>query len=200
MKSIFLCGILFLSTLTISAQEKVKETLKSEDSKSIPDSDSSKYTITLGVNVIDNGGSNFLPFNDFYFKTPFFIAAECRFTSNLSLAVSASTNELKIQSETNSYVGVDVVGQFYFDDFIFNNKNIETFAGVGAGRYFLDNRGKTTFDVTGGGRYWFSNQFGVSLQGYGKVGLQSKIDKLNNHFQYNLGIVWRNGLSKKVIK
>ncbi len=197
MKSFFLCGILFLSTLTISAQEKVKETAKSEDSKSIPDSDSSKYMLTLGLNTIDNGGTSFLPFNNLSFKTPFFIAAERRFTSNLSLAVSVSTNELTMQSETKSYVGVDVVGQFYFDDYIFNNKNIETFAGLGAGRYFLENKGKTTFDVTGGGRYWFSNHFGASLQAYGKVGLQSHVDKVNNHFQYNLGIVWRNGTSKK---
>lgn len=197
MKSIFLCGMLCLSSLIICAQEKGNEIAKSEAPGSMAASENSKYAITLGVNVIDDGGANFLPFNNLSFKTPFFISAERRFPSNISLAVAASTNQMKIGSETKLYVGIDAVGQFYFDDYIFDNKNIETFAGLGAGRYFLENNGNTTFNVTGGGRYWFSDHFGISLQGYGKVGLQSNADKLINHFQYNLGIVWRNGASKK---
>ncbi|OYX86496.1 MAG: hypothetical protein B7Y83_01235 [Flavobacteriales bacterium 32-34-25] len=197
MKSIFLCGILFFSSLTIYAQEKGNEITKSEAPGTMVASDSSNYLLTLGLNLIDDGGPNFLPFNNLSFKTPFFIGAERRFKSNLSLAVSVSTNQLKIQSEIKSYVGVDVVGQFYFDDYIFNNKNIETFAGLGVGRYFLEDQGKTTFDVTGGGRYWFSDRFGVSLQAYGKVGLQYNDNIAYNHYQYNLGIVWRNGASKK---
>jgi hypothetical protein len=192
MKSIFLCGILFLSTLTLSAQDTYKESAKPENLKSITDTKTSKYEITLGLNTIDNGGSDFLPFSNLSFKNSFFGTLERRFKSNLSLAVSVSTNELKIQSETKSYVGIDVTGQFYFDEYIFNNNNIETFVGFGAGRYFLEDKSKTTLVTTGGGRYWFSNRFGVSLQGYAKVGLQNNKDKVNNHFQYNLGIVWRN--------
>lgn len=191
MKTIFLSGILFLSTLTVSAQDTYKESAKPENWKSITDTKTPKFEITLGLNTIDNGGANFLPFSNLSFKTPFFVAAERRFKSNFSLALSVATNELKIQSETKSYVGIDLTGQFYFDDYIFNNKNIETFVGLGAGRYYLENKGKTTLDITGGGRYWFSNHFGVSLQTFGKVRVQSNDDKVNNHFQYNLGIVWR---------
>jgi hypothetical protein len=192
MKSFLLMGILFLSTSIVCAQETVKEPTNQEIKTSTLDS--SNYTITLGVNVIDNGGNNALPFNaeTMSFKTPFFISAERRFKSNWSVALAVSTNRLTIATAEKSYVSVDAVGQYYFDDYIFNTEKIEMYAGLGFGRYFLENNGNNTLDVTGGGRYWFSDHYGLSLQGYGKVGLTNVNDEVRNHFQYNLGFVWRN--------
>lgn len=191
MKTIFLCGILFLASSTISAQDKIKEIEKPVNLESLTVSNIPKYTITLGLNSIDNGGSNFLPFSNLSFKNPFIVATERHFNSNFSLAIALSTNELKIQSVTKPYFAIDVTGNFYFDDYIFNNKNIETFAGLGVGRYYLESKGKTTLNISGGARYWFDKHFGVTLQTFGKVGLQSNKDQVNNHYQYNVGIIYR---------
>jgi hypothetical protein len=84
------------------------------------------------------------------------------------------------------------LGQFYFDDYLFNSEKIELYAGLVLGRFFLENKGNNTFNVTGGGRYWFSDRYGISLQGIGKVGLTPINTSVINHYQYNLGIVWRN--------
>ena len=192
MKSFLLLGIVFLSTSIIYAQETIKVTTNQELETSTPDS--SNYTISLGVNVVDNGGENSLPFNAemMSFKTPFFISAERRFKSNWSVALAVSTNRLTILTEEKSYVSIDAMGQYYFDDYIFNTEKIEMYAGIGFGRYFLENNGNNTLNLTGGGRYWFSNHFGLSLQGIGKVGLSPINDEVRNHYQYNLGFVWRN--------
>jgi hypothetical protein len=192
MKSFLLLGIVFLSTSIIYAQETIKVTTNQELETSTPDS--SNYTISLGVNVVDNGGENSLPFNAemMSFKTPFFISAERRFKSNWSVTLAVSTNRLTILTKEKSYLSIDAMGQYYFDDYIFNTEKIEMYAGIGFGRYFLENNGNNTLNLTGGGRYWFSNHFGLSLQGIGKVGLSPINNAVRNHFQYNLGIVWRN--------
>lgn len=185
MKSLLSIGILFLSTSIICAQNARKANTNSSP-------DHSKYAITLGVNVIDNGG-NSLPFNaeKLSFKAPFFITTERRFKSNFSVALVVSTNRLTIESEEKSYVSIDAIGQFYFDDYIFNTEKIEMYVGLGLGRFYLENNGNNTFNITGGGRYWFLDHYGLSLQGLGKVGLKPINDEVINHFQYNLGFVWR---------
>lgn len=186
MKSLLLVGILFLSTSVICAQNRITQAPYYE-------APVQSYAITAGVNVIDNGGDS-LPFNaeNMSFKTPFFISAEHRFQSNLSVALAVSTNRLTISSERKFYASIDAAGQFYFDDYLFNTVKIDMYAGLGLGRFFVENSGFNTFNVTGGGRYWFSNHYGLSLQGVGKVGLSPINDAVRNHFQYNFGLVWRN--------
>jgi peptidoglycan-associated lipoprotein len=70
------------------------------------------------------------------------------------------------------------------------------YAGLGLGRFFLENNGNNTLNVTGGGRYWFSNHYGFSVQGFGKVGLSPINKSVLNHYQYNLGLVWRSNRNK----
>jgi hypothetical protein len=188
-KSIILSGILFvLSLKTLHAQE-IKE-----ESNIVSPVKSSNFFIGFGLNVIDNGGENSLPFNaeTMSFKTPFFISAERRFKSNFSLALTVSTNRISIKAEEKTFVSIDAVGQFYFDDYLFNSEQIEMYAGLGLGRYYLENNGNNTLNVTGGGRYWFSDHYGISLQGYGKMGLSPINESVRNYFQYNFGLVWRN--------
>lgn len=186
MKLFLLVGILVLSTSAICAQKRIIEAPYYE-------SPAQSFAITVGVNVIDNGG-NSLPFNAeaMSFKTPFFISAEHRFKSNLSAALTVSTNRLTIGAEEKFYASIDATGQFYFDEYLFNTEKIDLYAGVGFGRFFLENNGNNTINVTGGGRYWISDHYGLSLQGFGKVGLSPVNDAVKNHFQYNFGLVWRN--------
>ena len=70
------------------------------------------------------------------------------------------------------------------------------YAGLGLGRFFLENNGNNTLNLTGGGRYWFSDHYGVSFQGFGKVGLSPINTSVLNHYQYNLGLVWRSNRDK----
>lgn len=192
MKSLFLLGILFFSTSVICAQETIIGNSNLEQKTNT--TSLSKYNFTLGVNVVDNGGSNSLPFNAeaISFRTPFFISAERRFRTNFSISLTGSTNRLALASGERSYTSVDLLGLYYFDDFIFKTEKIEMFTGLGIGRFFLENNGNNTLNITGGGRYWFSNHFGLSLQGFGKVGVNPINESVRHHFQYNLGFVWRN--------
>ena len=119
MKIFLLMGILFLSSSIISAQEIQDQNLGQplRDSTAVPPN----YTIALGVNVLDNGESP-LPINAVYsFKTPFFITAERRFNSKLSLALTLSTNRLSIESVEKGYFSIDAVAQFYFNEYLFKS-------------------------------------------------------------------------------
>ena len=197
MKKILSLGILFLTTSIICAQA-TKEQSTSQLVKigaSVPPN----YTFALGVNALDDGGSD-LPLTSATFKTPFFFTAERRFKSKLSLALTLSTNRLKLVSVEKEYFSIDAVGQFYFNDYLFNSKKIEMYAGLGLGRFFLENNGNNTLNITGGGRYWFSNQYGLSLQGFGKVGLAPLNTAVRNYYQYNLGLVWRSNQDKVKVK
>lgn len=199
-KSIILSGILFILSLTTLHAQEINTTIK-EESSTLSPVESPNYFISLGLNTIDNGNSK-LPFNtgDWSFKTPFFIRFERSLKSNFAVTLSFSTNRLKVDSGEKFYFNVDFSGLYYFDDYIFNNKNIETYAGLGFGRYYLENNGNNTFNISLGGRYWFSKSFAVSLQGIGKVGLQSVNENVLNYYEYNLGIVWRNSSRKSVLK
>ncbi|TRX15884.1 hypothetical protein [Flavobacterium franklandianum] len=196
MKTILSIGILFLSTSIICAQA-IQDQNPSQPFR-VGNAVPPNYTIALGINAIDNGESP-LPFDAVYsFKTPFFITAERRFKSKLSIGLTISTNQLVIRSVEKGYVSIDAVGQFYFNEYLFNSKKIEMYAGLGLGRFFLENNGNNTLNITGGGRYWISNHYGVSFQGFGKVGLSPLYPSVYNHYQYNLGLVWRSNRGDKV--
>jgi peptidoglycan-associated lipoprotein len=198
MRKFLSLGILFLTSSIICAQA-IKEQSPNQLVKvgaAVPPN----YTFALGVNVLGNGGNKFLINSEYSFKNPFFITAERRFKSKLSLALTLSTNRLKLASVEKEYFSIDAVGQFYFNEYLFNSKKIEMYAGLGLGRFFLENNGNNTLNITGGGRYWFSNQYGLSLQGFGKVGLAPLNTSVLNHYQYNLGLVWRSNQDKVKVK
>jgi hypothetical protein len=203
MKLFFLSGILFLSTLlSLSAQQKenskfIKDSFNTEQPKA-----SSNYFLNFGLNVLDDGNSA-LPFNanEMSFKNPFFASIERRSTiSNFSPVLSLSTNKLKVDGVDRFYLSIDAVARYYFDDYIFNNSDIETYAGLGLGHFFLGDKGNSTFNFNLGGRYWFLKNFAISIQGNGKQVLKKQEGYALSHFAYNLGIVWKISSKKKVIK
>lgn len=195
MKTYLIMGFLILSTHIVCAQTIKANTTKTDLKDSI--SSSKNYSFTIGLNTIDNGESN-SPLNSVYsFKTPFFFTAERRFNSKLSLALNFSTNRLSIDSVEKFYTSIDAGGQFYFNEYLFNTKKVEMYTGLGIGRYFLENKGNNTLNITGGLRYWLSNQYGISFQGFGKVGLSPINTSVLNHYQYNLGLIWRPNRNKQ---
>ena len=203
MKLFFLSGITFLSSLlSLSAQEKVNTTSKAGSFKLEQSTADANYFLSLGLNVLDDGNSK-LPFNadEFSFKVPFFASIERRSaTSNFSVVVSLSTNKLKVNSVDKFYFSIDAAARYYFDDYIFKNRDIETYAGLGLGRFFLENNGNNRLNFIGGGRYWFSENFALSLEGNAKVGLKPKNVDILNIFAYNVGIVWKSNSKNKDVK
>jgi len=198
MKKIVLSGILFALSLTISQAQEINVPTKEATQLS---KDTPNYYISFGLNTIDNGRSK-LPFNteDYSFKTPFFISLERDIKSNFSVALTFATNSLKTESTEKFYFGMDLSGRYYFNEFIFKNKNIETYAGLGLGQYYLEDNGNTTFNLSLGGRYWFAKNFAVSLQGIGKAAFMPVNSDVRNYYEYNLGIVWRNSSKNNTIK
>lgn len=203
MKSFFLLGIVFLCSVTaLFSQEKLNEMITKEDfipSQSIA---GSKYSLSFGINILDNGNSN-LPFNatNWSINTPFFASLERRgFSSKFSPILSFSTNSLKLSSGDKFYFSVDAAARYYFDDYIFKSDNIETFVGLGVGRFFLENKGNNTFNYSLGGRYWFLRNFGILVQGVAKAGLKPRNEQVLNLYAYNVGVVWRSSPKRKAIK
>ena len=183
MKSFFLIGILFLTSSIAFAQNSRNQ--------------ESSTTIAIGVNTIDNNNrkvGGIVPFigGNINFKTPFFITAEHRFESDFSTSLSLTTNQLTIKTGQHFYTEIDATGQFYFNDYLFDSQDIETYVGIGLGRYFFDNKGNNIFNVLGGVRYWFSDQYGITSQLGGKIGICPVNVDVRNNYQLNLGLVWRN--------
>ncbi len=184
MKSLFLIGILLLTTsIALAQMGRVVE---------------SNTTIAVGVNLIDNNnhgnGSGVLPFigGKLDFKTPLSVIVEHRFDLDFSASLSLTTNKLGVGVGSQSYYAIDAMGQFYFDHYIFNSESIEMYAGLGLGHYEFENRGSNTFNVLGGARYWFSDHYGINTQLIAKSGLKPVNVAIRDNYQMNLGVIWRN--------
>ena len=72
---------------------------------------------------------------DFNMNTPFFLTAEQRIHKNWSMALTLTTNQLKLYNPamTTPYFSADVFANLFVDQFIFNNENIEARDGGQAG-------------------------------------------------------------------
>jgi len=151
------------------------------------------FSLTFGLNMIDNSNGS-IPFdgNQLYFNTPFFLTAENKFHKNWSLALTVSTNQLKLDNPavTEPYFSTDLFANYFLDDLIFNNENIDLYIGAGAGIHALQGQSAASFNVTGGFRYWVSEKVAISLQTIGKIN-NDGIAQVGNHYQFNLGVAYR---------
>jgi len=155
------------------------------------------YTFTAGTNIIDNNNNvdNLIPFinGKGSYKMPFFGAADLHFDSNSKFSISAllTTNQLEIKGNDKAYIAFDLLGKYYFNDYLFDSESLQLYLSLGAGRYFLDGNGSNTLNYSGGVRYWFSERLGLESQLIGKYGLRPLNIEVINHYQLNFGIVWR---------
>lgn len=183
MKSLFLTGTLFLISSIVFGQVQIEPR-------------KSNVLIEFGINAIDNNNKSnlgVLPFinQKLDFKTPFYISGEYRFHSNFSTSLALTTNQLEIKTRTYTYTAIDISGKYYFSDYLFNSKDVETYVGLGLGSFFLKD-GNNTFNFSGGAQYWFSDHLGASTQLIGKIGIAPIDENVRNNYQLNLGLVWRN--------
>lgn len=177
-------SLFFLFTLTVLAQN-------TENNIS---ADNRYFSLTFGLNMIDNGGNSVLPFdgNKINFNTPFFLTAEQRIKNNWSLSLMLSTNKLELYNPSIKapYFSSDLFANLYLDDLIFNNDNIDLYVGLGTGIHTVDGKGAGSFNFTGGLRFWLSDKVAINLQSIGKVNYDG-IAQVDNHYQFNLGVTFK---------
>ena len=87
------------------------------------------------------------------------------------MALTLTTNQLKLDNPavTEPYFSTDLFANYFLDDLIFNNENIDLYMGAGAGIHTLQGQSAASFNVTGGFRYWVSEKAAISLQTIGKI-------------------------------
>ena len=157
----------------------------------------SYFSLTAGINAIDNSNGGRLPFDGgpLNLNTPFFIAAERKFQNHWSLALNFSTNQLNLinPARVEPYFSADVFANLYLDDLILKNENIGLCVGLGAGVHSLRGSGEEfSFNLNGGMRYWLTENIGLSLQAIGKIkDFKTGITQVDSHYQFNLGVSYR---------
>ena len=175
-------SLLLLLSLNVMAQNTKKET-----------TDFNPYlNLSFGLSMINNGGDTRLPFDgDFNMNTPFFLTAEHRIHKNWSMALTLTTNQLKLYNPamTTPYFSADVFANLFVDQFIFNNENIELYVGLGTGIHTVDGKGTGSFNGTGGFRYWVSEKMAINLQAIAKVN-RDGLPQVANHYQFNAGVTY----------
>ncbi len=183
-----LLSLLLMFTLTSIAQE-------TENKTTIEDH---YFAITFGLNTIDNSNGTYLPFDggELNFKTPFFLKAEQKIHKNWSLALTLSTNKLNFENPATSasYFGADLNANWFFDDLIFKDENIDLYVGLGSGMHSVQSNLAASFNISGGLRYWVSEKMAISLQTIGKLN-KDGLEQVDSHYQFNLGATFK--FSKK---
>lgn len=178
MKSLFLLGIAMFCTSIATAQN------------------GSYYTVTLGLNAVANSADkSTIPFlsQNIYTKPVFFsLERHYAFNPDFSSSISFSMNQFKINGLGAPYKAVDVSSQFYFDDYMFDSDNLETYVGLGGGIFMLEGLKYKTLNVLGGMRYWVSDHYGINSQLVIKRGIMQKLPEIPINFQFNIGIIWSN--------
>lgn len=177
-------SLFFLFTLTGIAQNTEDNTPE----------ESRYFNLTFGINAIDNSNNTVFPFDGstLNFRTPFFITAEQQIHKNWALALTLSTNKLEFDNPatTKPYFGTDLIANWFFDDLIFNDENVDLYVGLGAGMHTIDGDATGSFNFTGGFRYWVSEKVGISLQSIGKIN-KSGMPQVGSHYQFNLGVSYK---------
>ena len=176
-------SLLLLVTLSGMAQDTDNDT----------ETENKYFSLTFGINMIDNSNNKLAPFdgNQLDFNTPLFLTAEQRIHKNWALALSLSTNQLKLDDTTpvEPYFSADVFANLYIDQLIFNNENIDLYVGLGTGIHTLQGNAASSFNFTGGFRYWVSEKVGLNLQAIGKIN-RDGLEQLDNHYQFNMGVTY----------
>lgn len=168
-----------------------------QNSKGYVGPSTSYYSLTAGINTIDNSNGNSLPFDGgpLNVNTPFFIAAERKFQNHWSLALNFSTNQLNLISpaRVEPYFSADVFANLFLDDLILKNEDIDLYVGLGTGVHTLrGSEEEFSFNLNGGMRYWLTQNIGISLQAIGKIkDVKTGITQVDSHYQFNLGISYR---------
>jgi hypothetical protein len=189
MKNLFAL-FLFFTAIVVFGQENDK-------------TQNTKWTIGFGMNFIDNTSS----YNNQYFNsskqwnsiaTISKVSIERTLNDLFSAEVAFTVNKLthdKLQNGTTivsdiNYIGLDLGGKFYFDEFIVKKSKIDAYVILGAGL----NSANSIYNGTGnyglGFNYWLEPNLGIRLQTIGKYAFDQK-PVCNNHIQHSVELIFK---------
>ncbi|MEM9000693.1 MAG: OmpA family protein [Bacteroidota bacterium] len=191
--------------LPLLSQEEIQFTKK--DSVVV-----SSWIFGLGINVVDDAGSefdNFFDAGDNWNVVPFpsRISVGRYFPNGLGLEAIGTYNQYQegkiIDGEENvqdiDYYGIDFRVSYDLNKILGETAWFDPYVGVGAGYTDANNQGRGTYNASVGFRTWFSDNWGLDFNSSGKWTMNS--DNSTNHIQHAAGVVYRivneKGLSKK---
>jgi len=189
MKKITFIAIFLVSFIGFSQEEK-NEKIKN-------------WTLGFGVNFIDNTSllnNQFLNVSDHWnsIQSISKVSVERSITNLFSAEAALTINKLskdKLQNGTTivsdlNYMAIDVSGKFYFDEFIVEKSNIDSYIILGAGL----NSANSIYNGTGnfglGFNYWLQPNLGFRVQTIGKYAFEQK-EICNNHLQHSVELIFK---------
>jgi len=189
MKKITFIAIFLVSFIGFSQEEK-NEKIKN-------------WTLGFGVNFIDNTSllnNQFLNVSDNWnsIQSISKVSVERSITNLFSAEAALTINKLskdKLQNGTTivsdlNYMAIDVSGKFYFDEFIVEKSNIDSYIILGAGL----NSANSIYNGTGnfglGFNYWLQPNLGFRVQTIGKYAFEQK-EICNNHLQHSVELIFK---------
>ncbi|MFD2551936.1 OmpA family protein [Bizionia sediminis] len=170
---------------------------------SIHAQDTNYFSLSAGTNIIDNSNGKIVPWDAkrVEFSNPFYLELDYRFGNHISVALLGTANVFNIARSNPSgtglerkeydFFGVDISGKYYIDPLLFDNPNIDLYAGLGLGFHDVANDNAFTANLSLGFNYWFQNNFGIAVQAMAKKGIGEEVPGVNNYYQYNIGVSYR---------
>lgn len=162
-----------------------------------------KTTFGFGINIIDNSStfkSQFLNAEENWNISPSIskVGIETQLGEFFAVELSGSFNTIsakKIQNAATidkdfTFIGLDVNGKFYFDEFICKNSTFDAYFTAGVGAFSSDGQSNQTANTGMGFAYWFNSNLGLRLQTVGKYAFD-KDQVLNNHIQHSAELVFK---------
>lgn len=169
--------------------------------------DKDEWLLGFGLNALNSQGTKSPVGNvsDWAFRFPLAVSAETYWTRLFSVEIAASLNGYKAgaaidaagPSDDNlTYFAIDTHLKYYFGEKIFPRTEWIDFYGLAGIGYFNVDEGNISGNVGAGAVFWFDNvqSFGIKAQAVAKLAINhsnSGSSYANNHFQYNLMLVYR---------
>ena len=117
-----------------------------------------------------------------------FFAAEL--TGSFNKISARKVQNGSTQTQDFNYLGFDLNGKFYFDEFIFKKSPLNAYLLIGVGSYTSNKLNNQSGNMGIGLAYWFQPNLGIRIQTVGKYAFD-KDQILNNHIQHSAEIVLR---------
>ena len=169
--------------------------------------DKDEWLIGVGFNTINSQGSKnpFGEISDWAFRFPIAASAETYWSRLFSVEAAISLNGYKAGADIDAvgpsdssltHFAVDTHLKYYFGEKIFPNTEWIDFYGLAGLGYFYIQDSNISANIGAGAMFWLDTKqsWGIKAQGVAKLAFNhsnSGSTYANNHFQYNLMVVFR---------
>lgn len=161
--------------------------------------DNPHFKLSVGVNVIDNGGEDQGPWSNdaLDFKTPLALGVDYQVNNQWSFGVNTTFNKLEVAGSESNFFSMHADANYYIIPNA-SEKFLELYAILGTGFYSAFDNTAMTLNPGMGLNHWFSSNLGINFTAKAMVDLSENVLGVRNYYQYNLGLVWRLGLEKSL--